>query len=83
MHAPIILSGKKYVLNEIYEQVSKYVVMIFSSKISIVSHVLNGYGSVLLCMYFMHLVLLDYSMSHYVSNILTIKTMHAQSVVLY
>ena len=60
MHAPITLSGKKYVLNK---QVSKYVVMaFFSNNISIVSLVLTGYGFVLPCVYFVHLALLDHSM---------------------
>ena len=63
---PITLSGKKYALNKVYvlyKQVSKYVVMAFFS--SILSFVLTGYGSMLPCMRFMHLALLDHSMPDY------------------
>ena len=51
------------------KQVYKYTVLAFSNKISMVSlvlYVLNtGYGFVLPCMHFVHLALLDYSMSDY------------------
>ena len=66
---PVTLSGKKYVLYKVYtlnKQVSKYVfMMFFSSKINIVSLVHTGGGFVLPCMYFVHLALLDHSMSDY------------------
>ena len=69
MHAPITLSGKKYALNKVYvvnNHASKYVVKaFFSSKISIVSLVLTGYGFVLPCKNFVHLALLDHSIPDY------------------
>ena len=69
MHAPITLSGKKYVLNKVYvlnKQVSKYVVMtFFSNNASILSFVLTGYGFMLPCMGFVHFALLDHSMPDY------------------
>ena len=65
MHAPITLSGKKYVLNKVFvlnKQVSKYVVlMFFSNNTSIVTFILTGYGFMLSCMHFVHLALLDHS----------------------
>ena len=69
MHAPIILSGKKYALNKAYvlnKQVSKYMAMpFFPNNTSILSFVLTGYGFMLSCMRFMHLALLDHSMPKY------------------
>ena len=65
MHAPITLSGKKYVLNKVYvlnKQVSNYVILpFFSNNTSIVTFVLTGYGFMLPCMRFVHLALLDHS----------------------
>ena len=59
---PITLS-KKYALNK---QVSKYVVVaFFSSKITIVSFVLTGFGFVLPCVHFVDLASLDHSMPDY------------------
>ena len=68
-HAPITLSGKKYVLNKVYvlnKQISKYVVMLFfSNNTSILSFVLTGYGFGLPCMSSVHSALLDQSMPEY------------------
>ena len=65
LHAIIILSGKKYVLNKVYvlnRQVSKYMVMMFfSNNTSILTFVLTGYGFMLPYIHFMHLALLDHS----------------------
>ena len=64
----------KYVFNKVYvpnKQVFKYAVMtFFSSKISILSLLLTGYGY----MHSVHLALLNHSMPDYVSRILTIIT---------
>ena len=63
MHAPITLSGKEYAQCSytLNKQISKYWLMaLFSSKISVVSLVLTGYGFVLPCMCFVHLALLEY-----------------------
>ena len=58
MHAPITLSSKKYVLNNLFalnKLVSKYVVIaLFSNMISVLLLVLSGFGFVLLYMHFMH-----------------------------
>ena len=65
---PITLSGKKYVLNKVYvlnKLVSKYVVMLFLNNTSILSFILIGYGYMLPCMCFVHLVLLDHSTPDY------------------
>ena len=74
----ITLSGKKRALNKVCalnKQVFKYVIMaFFSSKISILSLVL---ASVLPCMHFTHLPLLDHSTPAYISRALTIKIWHA------
>ena len=58
MHAPIILSGKKYVRNKVHKHSKCVVMAFFSSKVSIVSLVVTDYGFVLSCMCFVHLALL-------------------------
>ena len=63
VHAPTTLSGKKYALNKVYvlnQQVSKYVVMLFSNNTSILSFVLTGCVFMLPCMCFVHLALIDH-----------------------
>ena len=58
VYAPITLSGKRYVLNNVYvlnTQVSKYVAMPFSNNRRMLSFVLIGYGFMLPCMCFVHL----------------------------
>ena len=58
VHAPIAQSGYKCMLNKVYVQVSKYVIMAFlSNNTGILSFVRTGYEFVLPCMPFMHLAL--------------------------
>ena len=75
---PITPSGKKCTSNKVCvlnKQVSKYLVIVFfSSKLTVVSLVLNYNRFVLPCMCFVHLILLDHSMPGCISRVLMIKT---------